>query len=1205
MKKIKKSFLMLAGAAFLAIPLVGCDFPGTKENTGDNNQQQQQQEEQKVEVTDLTIQETTLQLKPGDTKNLSVAVLPENATDKSVKYSSSAPTIASVSQEGVVTALADGAATIIVQSVSNPSITKMVNVVVSTPHVNVEDITLSKTTFELLEGQEEQLTATVTPANATDKSVTYSSTNESVATVSATGLIHALKAGTTVINVISSDNPAVFKQANVVVKRDHVEVESIEVSRTSLTVKIGSDTTLTATVSPEDASDKSLTWESSNPAIATVDSAGKVHAVAIGSTSITVKSVDNPSCFKVITVNVEAEVFGVESVSLSAHELTIPENGAAQTLVATVSPDYASNKSLIWTSSDESVAVVNAKGEVSPRKAGTAIIQVTTVDGGHHDECTVTIEKIALESISLSETSIEFSVEDQGPDAQKQLSYILNPTNPTYTEVTWASTNTAVATVTSTGLVEKVGEGTCNIIATHSNSGKFASCSVAVKKVEATKIELNATEIYFLTSSGESTKQLEVSFTPENVTHKEISWSSSNEAVATVSGSGLVTRVGEGEATIIARHIDSNKVVTCNVYVTANSIYTIRGSQPAANYASYIKNKGAKSNTLEEFVAHDLEYKVGDDNPLSFAPVLSLYKGHDLVDQSLYTGGYSVKVEKKVNASYVVAPSSEYVATTSDASIDFDASAIGNSYKISVYPLQIDEDEIEEETQTYLVDVIDGYNITKEEEFSMLDTTGNDFVYETGGDLKNTKSQWEAYKEAHGIDKNLHPSTMILHKNLNINKSAIPSNLFYNESDAVAGEWNELERSRSIGSLKDRVYLYAKTTAGNVNIFGNYFTIDWSTLPLVSRPDGVSQTEKKLNSHSSFVRLYAGSLNVEDVNIIGNSHVAKTDDDIKFDGGIIGFKFCDNSVSGTFKNILEHGCYIGLMSEGGTSADPAGISVENSKFYDNNNCFLYNWGGPMTAKNSLFEGCGGPVVIQDHTGVNVDVPDPNFHEFGPGQYLMHGHVPQTVFEDCTINNYVIGTESWFKSFGADMIAPTIKQMSDTLYQANPSAGRTFAFDTDQKGVITQTATTDTVMNFIVLNKSGSAEKMTAYPVDGEVKFIVNGEVKDQFNYFRPTDISAQTQEESDRVEAEATLNQYFRGVQAKGSAVFETAGGSYCIANESPLIIATVDSTALHGLDEVNPLDTDVANVVSGANDKIALYYNGMMLVFGLGYIGR
>lgn len=1198
MKNKKKSFLLLAGAAFIALPLMGCDLPGTKDNNGDNNQQQQQ--EQKVEVTDLTVQESTLQLKPGDTKKLTVTVSPENATDKSVKYSSSAINVATVSEDGTVTAVADGSATIIVQSVSNPSLTKLVNVVVETEFVNVTDITLVKSSFELLEGQEEQITATVSPTNATNKSITYSSTNTAVATVSAAGLIHAVKAGTAVINIISSANPAVFKQATVVVKRDHINVESIEVSENSLTVLLGSDTPLTATVSPEDASDKSLTWESSNPAIATVDATGKVHAVAIGSTSITVTSVDNPACFKVITINVEAEVHEVESVALNKHALTIPENGAAQTLVATVLPDNASNKSLIWTSSDESVAVVNAKGEVSPRKAGTTIIQVTTVDGGHHDECTVTIEKIALESIALSETSIEFSVEDQGPDAQKQLSYTLNPTNPTYTEVTWASTNTAVATVTSTGLVEKVGEGTCNIIATHSNSGKFASCSVAVKKVEAANIELNTNELYFVTSGSQITQQLTVTFTPENVTHKEIEWSSTNTAVATVSDSGLVTRVAEGEATIIARHIDSNKVAYCNVYVTANSVYVIRGTQPAANYTTYTINKGAKANTLEEFVAHDLEYKVGDDNALSFEPVLSLYKGKEVVDQSFYTGGYSVKVEKKINASYVAAPATEFAVDEAKATVDFDASAIGNSYKISVYPLDIDEDDIEDYTQTYLIQVIDGYNVTSVEEFSMLDTTNSSHRYSSSGDLKNTYSDWEAYKDAHGIDKNLHPSTMILHKNLKINRSAIPSNLFYNESDAVAGEWNDLERSRSVGSLKDRVYLYSKNTAGNVNIYGNYFSIDWSELPLVSRPDGVSQTEKKLNSHSSFVRLYAGSLNVEDVNIIGNSHVAKTDADIKFDGGIIGFKFCDDSISGTFKNILEHGCYIGLMSEGGTSANPASISVENSKFYDNNNCFLYNWGGPMYAKNSLFEGCGGPVVIQDHTGVDIDGGQP-FDQIDDvnGRFVMNGHVPQTVFEDCTINNYVIGTESWFKSFGAQSLAPQIKSMSDTLSMCNPTGGRTFVFDSDKKGVLAQAASGDTVMNFVVLNKSSEAEAMTAYPVDGEVKFINNGVVRDQFNYFRPTDMQEMSLEELSRFTAEATFNQYFRGAQAAGSAVFETAGGSYCIYNENPPAIGDIQSVVEGSPAAPSP------DVVTNAHENVALYYNGMMLVFGLGYIGR
>lgn len=1201
MKKLLKAALILTSAAMIAVPLASC---------GEKPVDPPTPPVVVVDVTSLEVSSAQINLQPGETKTLEVTVLPENATNKALKFTSTDTDTVTVSAEGVVEAKKDGTAAIIISSVANPSISKQVIVNVKTAHVSVTEISVNKATLDLKEGESEDLVVTVLPENATNKALTFSSTNSSVATVSKEGKVAAVSSGTAVINIFSVDNPAAFKQVTVNVKRDHIDVSSVEVSENEMSVKVGDSFTIPVTVSPEDATDKSLTWESSAPSIISVDETGKITAQAAGSATITVKSVDNPAAYAIITITAKENVTSVDGVTLDKETLSIAENGEAQLLVATVSPAEADNKAVRWESSNPQVASVSANGLVTPIKAGTTTITVTTIDGEFTDECEVTITKVELESIALDLEKIDFSVAATGSDKQKQLNLTLNPTNPTYTEVTWMSTNEDVATVTSTGLVEMVGEGTCAIVVTHVNSGKTASCAVSVNKVEATRISLDTTEIYFTLNSGDASKQLNVSFEPENVTHKEITWISSDSSVATVSNTGLVTKVGKGEATITARHNDSGLTATCDVYVTEDSVFTVRGCDVAENWSKYTINKGARENPLAEFVTKDISYKVGDDNAISFKPILHVFKGRQEVDPSNYTGGFTVKVEKKVNASYIDAPAAEFAALESDASIDFTESAIGNTYKLTICPKQIDESFIEDFTHVYLVDVIDGYNVTKVEELSLFDTTDNSYVYDGGGDVSGLHSDWVAYKSAHNIPLNLHPTTMILHNDLLLTEAALPSNFFYTAEEAKS--WSDTEQKKSIGSLKDYAYLYIKTTEGNLNFVGNYFAVDWSKLPLVTRANGAEQTpSNKLNCHSSTFRLINGSLNLENISFIGNSHVAKTDDDIKFDGGLIAFKFAWRTDFATFNNVLEHGCYIGVMSEGSDGVKaPAVVTVKDAKFYDNNNSFLYNWGGDLTLKNSLFEGCGGPVVIQDHTGVDTSGDSPVFDyiDEANGRFEIVGYDPHTTFEDCTINNYVIGTESWFKSFGADALAPQIKVMSDTLSAVSPSAGRTFLFGADHKGVLAQAAQGETVFNFIVLNKSGSAEGVTAYMVDGDVKFINNGVETDHFNYLRPNNVAAPTQEEIDRFTAECTFNQYFRGVNGNNPSapVFETKGGTYTIANQQPLVLSTVDSLALNAATGgVVPLADPDPNVCTNAANYIALYYMGMMMVFELGTIGQ
>ena len=217
-------------------------------------------------------------------------VLPSNATDKSISWSSSNTGIATVDNNGKVTAVAAGSAVITVTTTDGGK-TATCTVTVTNPAIPVQSVSLDKTSLSLNVGENSTLLATVLPANADNKAVTWSSSNTAIATVDASGKVTAVAAGSAVITVTTTDGGKTAT-CTVTVTNPAVPVQSVSLNKTELSLNVGESMTLTATVLPENADNKAVTWSSSDAAVATVDSNGKVSAVAAGSAVITVKTTD-------------------------------------------------------------------------------------------------------------------------------------------------------------------------------------------------------------------------------------------------------------------------------------------------------------------------------------------------------------------------------------------------------------------------------------------------------------------------------------------------------------------------------------------------------------------------------------------------------------------------------------------------------------------------------------------------------------------------------------------------------------------------------------------------------------------------------------------------------------------------------------------------------------------------------------------------
>lgn len=257
--------------------------------------------------------------------------------------------------------------------------------------VPVTGITLDSASLTMTEGETARLTATISPSNADNQGVIWSSSNASVASVS-NGTVTAVSAGSATITA-KSDDGGKTATCNVTVNSKIVAVTGVSLDKTSLELTEGDEYTLVATVLPENASNKSVSWKSEDETIATV-SDGKVKAIKPGNTSITVSTSDGNKT-ATCSIKVNEKIYHVESVTLDKTSLELTEGDEA-TLTATVLPENASNKNILWSSSNENVATVS-NGLVKAVAPGTTSIIAKSEDGEKTATCDVKVKRIVPE----------------------------------------------------------------------------------------------------------------------------------------------------------------------------------------------------------------------------------------------------------------------------------------------------------------------------------------------------------------------------------------------------------------------------------------------------------------------------------------------------------------------------------------------------------------------------------------------------------------------------------------------------------------------------------------------------------------------------------------------------------------------------------------------------------------------------------------
>lgn len=347
-----------------------------------------------AEVSGISIDQEEIGLRRGDETRLIVEVEPSDARNKNVTWKSSDESVVRIDEDGNVKAVSNGTAVITVTT-EEGGFEAVCRVVVSDDIVKVTSLKLDKDEITVAVEDTVKVGATVEPSEATNKGLIWESEDEEIATVSSTGIIRGKKEGKTTIVVRTKDGNY-REEIKVTVKK--VEVENVIISGDS-TLKVGGTTTLTAKITPSNAANKEVTWKSSDTAIATVDSNGKVTGKKEGNVTITVttKEGDKKATHKMKIVK-PVPVTGIE-LSKTSLELQV---GESATLSVKVLPSNADNSKYTWKNSDSSVAKIEG-GKVTAKKEGTTTITVTSDDGKFTATCKVTVKEKASTSSSNSD----------------------------------------------------------------------------------------------------------------------------------------------------------------------------------------------------------------------------------------------------------------------------------------------------------------------------------------------------------------------------------------------------------------------------------------------------------------------------------------------------------------------------------------------------------------------------------------------------------------------------------------------------------------------------------------------------------------------------------------------------------------------------------------------------------------------------------
>lgn len=466
-----------------------------------------------------------LTLEANQTAPFSVEILPADATDKSLTYASGNEKVATVDESGVIHALKAGSCKLTARSSNGKKVT--LSLTVTQP---VTEILPGKAEYTLDTGRTLTLKAALSPADATAKKLTYTSSDPEIAAVSSRGRVTGKKPGTATITLRAESGVTAACTVRVV-----RPVKSVRAASDRLILNAGEAQTPAFSVLPQNATDQTLTFVSSDPSVLSVDPAtGEVTALKPGTATLTAHAVNGKTAQVRFTV-----VRPVQSVSLSGQALTL-DRGSSLRLSAHVEPQDATDKRLTYATSDKKIATVSSNGTVSAKMAGEVTLTVTA-KGGASASVRLTVTQ------PVTRVSFGFNSKTIGKYETIALSPAVLPQSATDRSLVFSSSDPAVAAVNQKGELTGMNAGTA-VITAKAASGKKASFRMTVKEIALTGLRVE--RLYLNLRPGEAV-MLNASVLPQNATERRLSYESRTPSVASVDEKGRVQALSLGETQII------------------------------------------------------------------------------------------------------------------------------------------------------------------------------------------------------------------------------------------------------------------------------------------------------------------------------------------------------------------------------------------------------------------------------------------------------------------------------------------------------------------------------------------------------------------------------------------------------------------------------------------------------------------------------
>lgn len=511
-------------------------------------------------VTNFSVSPTQPTIFLGDTVCFNVQVAPLQNLISNVS-SSTTGTIIQKHSNFCYIARELGTQTVVFTTTDGSNISKSATVTVVPKPILVSQIVIPSA-LTLTVGQVATIPAIISPTNASNKGVTWMVSNTSLASIDQYGTIEAKGIGNITVTATAIDAGKVVSNTCAIVIQG-VDATGVVVNKTALTLKVGEIFTgLQATVLPINATDKSVTWTSSNPGIVTIVN-NSLYAFASGNSVITIALVANPTIKATVNVTVSTTALLVDKSVLTSriqqHENTVSAL-IAQNLIGSNSGQYPQSALDVYNLVLADANFLNTSPTATQEEVNQMILDL--------EQAMKTFQESRIDKILIAYLNIKRDVIACNKGEQKQLYVEILPDNATYTELEFTSNNSAVASVSQSGLITAQSAGQTYVYArSKDGSGKLDSVQVVVS---IPLLSLQLPQSISLVQGN--SMQLTPIKNPIEALIEGYVWTSEDDSIASVDGFGNVTALKKGAVTVSVVETKSGKVASTVVYIQEQTI---------------------------------------------------------------------------------------------------------------------------------------------------------------------------------------------------------------------------------------------------------------------------------------------------------------------------------------------------------------------------------------------------------------------------------------------------------------------------------------------------------------------------------------------------------------------------------------------------------------------------------------------------------